>query len=630
MERNYIEIIEGSLSNRGNFLETKFTKIHPRHMEAYTSMFVYPDSAMSFILTNISEKTNKPSVIGYEGEVGIRSIYIDIDMDGVPFDIRVAELKRVVDILETQHDLKKDNYQLFFSGNKGWHIVIPLKVFADEMFFSERAFEIVRMFVCELIDIPYEDAKMKESTVDFKTIFNTAIFRLPLSKHLKTGAYKIPIYDLDSLTEESLLKAAKNCEFGNNSFMTNKYYRNEKLHMLFKSCIEKVKNIPLSAVTVSQVRTNKSSIFRVPGKSERNHELHRMAYRLFSLNTLKDNEVWDIMTMILDLTNRDSFSAGIDLIAEPEFKKLMVSANTKGKMDWVGEKTSITDVGEAAAAGFEFLRKNIRIPTHIKAVDDQMKGILCGCSYLAIGKNRTKKSRVWLRAAMENARLGIPSVYYSGEMSEVQLSFMMIDYEFGIDVEDEFTKGNIGEEQIASMIMQISKTFPYLKLICKGDITDLELEKSIRDVEKMISKSVKFLVIDSVGSLKYFPGGEVASLIEYSKRIKELAKRLMAAVITLNHVSGLCTFVDRNPSNNVRGGSKVIDNCDGYFEHSLIADSNNMSPKEIFHDDLVYMHYTSKRDKIKTVPWILKMDNCRVISEHDADKFNSAIIINPI
>jgi KaiC/GvpD/RAD55 family RecA-like ATPase len=629
MERNYIEIIEGSLSNRGNFLETKFTKIFPRHMEAYTSMFVYPDSAMSFILTNISEKTNKPSVTGYEGEVGIRSIYIDIDMESAPFDIRVAELKRVMNILEVQHGLTKDNYQLFFSGNKGWHIVLPLNVFSDKMIFSERAFEIARMFVCELIDIPYEEGKMTDSTVDFKTIHNTAVFRLPLSKHLKTGAYKIPINDVDSLTEELLLKMAKNCEYSQ-TFLTTKFKRNEKLEMIFNSCIEKVKNTPIASVSITQVKTNKSSIFRVPGKSERNHELHRMAYRLFSLNALKDNEVWDIMSMIHDLTNRDSFNAGIDLIPEPEFKKLMLSANSKGKQDWIGEKTSITDTAEAVTAGFEFLKNNTRIPTYIKTVDDKMGGLLCGCSYAVIGKNRTKKSRVWMRAAMENARAGIPTVYYSGEMSEVQLSFMMIEYEFGIDVESEFRLGNIGEAQIATMILQLSKTFEMLKFICKGDITDTELEKSIKDIEKMISKKVRFVILDSIGSLKYLPGGEIPSLIEYSKRIKELAKKLMACFITLNHVSGMCTFSERNPSNFARGGGKILDNCDGYFEHSLISDSNNMSAKEIYHDDLVYMHYTSKRDKVKTEPWILKMDNCKVISEHDADKFDSVVIINQV
>lgn len=632
--RNYIELIEGSLANRGNFIETKDLKILPRHMEAYTSMFIYPDEAMSYILTNISQKTSKPSVLGYEGDVGIRSVYIDIDMEGALFDMKAHELRRILEIMETKWGLTKDNMQIYFSGSKGFHIAIPYKVFSKSVVFSPRAFEIVRSFLCELIDIPYEEESMKTSSIDFKTIHNTAVFRIPLSKHAKTGNYKIPIYDIKNLNESALLDDASRCEFGDyKKFLFKDYTYIEEVGKCFDECVEKVKTTPISEITVTNVKlsTKGNSIFKVPERSERNHELHRMAYRLFSINALKDLEVWDIMGIIRDATNDIAFKLGIDIIDTPEFNKLMGSALSKGKSDWIGEKVSIKDTTEAVSMGFDFLLKNIRIKTYIANVDRSKGGLLVGCSYLAIGKNGTRKSRVWFRTAMENARAGIPTIYYSGEMSEAQLAMMMIEYEYGIDAEEEFRAGKLDAATIARMSFDLGKVFSNLKFICKSDITEKELRSCITDIEKMIGKKVVLLIIDSLGSLKYINNNEVGSLIHYSKVLKEIAKDTLTCTIALNHVNQMCTHVDREPSKFVRGGGKLMDNCDGYFEHSLLRDENASSAsKEEFHDGYVYMAYTSKRDKVKVEDFILKMDNCKIVDEVLADGFTDYIIVNDV
>lgn len=627
--RIYTEFIEGSLSNRGNFVEANKVKVIPRHTESYSSMFVYPEASMSFILSNISDKTGKPSAIGYEGDVGIRVIYLDIDMEDSPFDMKVAELKRILSILDTKFGLGMDNLQLYFSGNKGFHIAIPHKVFSENIVFSPRAYEIARMFMCELIDIEYNDDAMRESTVDFKTVHNTAIFRVPLSKHAKSKLYKIPIVNLEEMTEEHIISMAKNCEFPPDfSFIRKDYKKNEELEAIFSSIVERVKSNPAQNLSVSEVTQNgvKKTIFKLPTKGERNHELHRMAYRLFSLNSLKDVEVWDIMRMILDLTNRESFRIGTAEIKEPEFHKLMMSALTKGKSDWVGEKVDIKDAQESVMAGFDFLQNNSRINTFINDLK-----LLVGCSYAVVGNNMTYKSRVWFRTAIENARSGIPTIYYSGEMSEQQLAMMLLEYEYRIDVEQEFLAGNLSEIVMRDMSMNIGKTFANLKFICKSDITEKELRASIKDCEKLMGKSVKLLIIDSIGSLNYINGNEIGSLIYYAKAFKEIAKDFKSCVISLNHVSGLGSHEDRQPSMFVRGGKKVIDNTDGFFEHSLlIDDAKTNSVKKAYVDNYVYLSYTSKRDKVKLDDIILKMNNCRIESIHTVSTFNDFPIINGV
>jgi hypothetical protein len=102
--------------------------------------------------------------------------------------------------------LSKDNIQVCFSGNKGFSIEVVTKESFNQEEFANMVFTYAKEF----------------KTLDQKVKDTQRLFRLPLTKHNKSGLYKTPI-DPDKLTGLSvndILKQAKeiSCSFSVTSY----------------------------------------------------------------------------------------------------------------------------------------------------------------------------------------------------------------------------------------------------------------------------------------------------------------------------------------------------------------------------------------------------------------------------
>ena len=99
--------------------------------------------------------------------------------------------------------------KIYFSGNKGFHLVIEPEVFGLEY----EDDNITRKYktLATLIDYSYKSKFNDESFIDQKIYDKRRVFRLNDSINSKSGLYKIPISynELKDLTIESLLELAK-------------------------------------------------------------------------------------------------------------------------------------------------------------------------------------------------------------------------------------------------------------------------------------------------------------------------------------------------------------------------------------------------------------------------------------
>lgn len=134
----------------------------------------------------------------------VSPLYIDLDADNLERDY--DKLKRDVFLLlrrlKTMFSISDNNIQLFFSGSKGFHIIIPYEIFG--LSFSKDINSNYKLLATELKS--YTITK----SVDTRIYDNKRLFREPNTINSKTGLYKvqIDITQLREMTYEKLIEYA--------------------------------------------------------------------------------------------------------------------------------------------------------------------------------------------------------------------------------------------------------------------------------------------------------------------------------------------------------------------------------------------------------------------------------------
>lgn len=109
---------------------------------------------------------------------------IDLDSE-IDVDIAKEDAIKLVDFFVRAWDLGKDDFRIYFSGSKGFHIVIQAEVLgvpADSEKIQQRVFRRIAAFLA---------VKLKLLTLDLNIYSNGRFLTLPNTIHSKTGLRKI-------------------------------------------------------------------------------------------------------------------------------------------------------------------------------------------------------------------------------------------------------------------------------------------------------------------------------------------------------------------------------------------------------------------------------------------------------
>ncbi len=114
---------------------------------------------------------------GYDGAIWYDWIVVDVD------EIRPDKIKLFIDHLNINHDIPIDYCRIFFSGSKGFHVLIPTSYFGMKP--SKLLHKVVGKIVERIADkiVPYDTSLYDKNQV----------YRLQFTKHSSTGLYKTPI-----------------------------------------------------------------------------------------------------------------------------------------------------------------------------------------------------------------------------------------------------------------------------------------------------------------------------------------------------------------------------------------------------------------------------------------------------
>jgi len=192
----FIEISVGGVSHRNRVKNhTNFRKFIKDRPDCYRSIFRRQKSFKDHV-----KKTG--SVKDYRSEVYADWIVFDIDREN-NLDGALSDLRQFLIHLEQEYGLCSDQVILFFSGYKGFHILLPTELFGGWK---------------PSIDLPQKFRKCAFELADKagikidKAIYDVSrLLRLSNTKNAKSGLYKIWISSKTALTGslDQILEKAK-------------------------------------------------------------------------------------------------------------------------------------------------------------------------------------------------------------------------------------------------------------------------------------------------------------------------------------------------------------------------------------------------------------------------------------
>jgi len=178
-EFRFIELVSNGASNRGRIVELPSGVDWPDYYgkpaptDAYCSIYRFD--------AGLAEHVRRTGgVRGYRGACKAAVLHFDFDGAGALEDVR----RFIENICNDRLGIFIDNIQAFFSGNKGFHVLLQHPDI-DAMPPGENVPEKIKKLAVKLAG--------RFSTLDKMVYDKTRIFRVPNSRHGASNLFKIPL-----------------------------------------------------------------------------------------------------------------------------------------------------------------------------------------------------------------------------------------------------------------------------------------------------------------------------------------------------------------------------------------------------------------------------------------------------
>jgi len=281
------------------------------------------------------------------------------------------------------------------------------------------------------------------------------------------------------------------------------------------------------------------------------------------------------------------------------------------------------------------------LPTYIEWMDAALGGGLMGANFYGlIGFGGTFKSVVVQYWTVRHAINDVAVLYLNGEMSRLQFYERLALQVFGINLRYEMSKGNINEGNIDSFIASMEEITKKNIFFYNGSgFNKASINATLDHITATTGKKVKLVIMDGLTQMDQGGREEAPANIHNSGICKEIAKEANGGegvtLVALIHCSGTENKTLRNTGSQVRGGSKMLANMDGYFCTSRLTDPETINlenPDDVsFIEGKFYFRMVDKRSVAGVVSAIvnvkpnlhLEMEDCDPRSyELNANKRN--------
>jgi hypothetical protein len=162
-----------ALFSRNNIVTGKEVKKYYGETDYFVSAARYDESVIHYM-----ENSEKNKIRGFDGNIWYDFIIIDID------EIDPRKVSIFMEHLEINYGIEIDYCRIYFSGSKGFHILIPTPIF------GLKPSGILQNTIKDLVQKISENILVYDNSLYDKL----QVYRLPHTQHSSTGAYKVPLY----------------------------------------------------------------------------------------------------------------------------------------------------------------------------------------------------------------------------------------------------------------------------------------------------------------------------------------------------------------------------------------------------------------------------------------------------
>jgi len=600
---NYVELIEGGLFNRNKIVPVTEVK-KAKGTDCFRSLYVYTEDLLKTV-----EKTK--TVTKYEGLHSTDAIVFDFDGDDkapdflAEFTLVRDEVIRFVEQLFFAFDLDPDSVFIFFSGNKGFHVVLPFQVISEENPFRVDYHKIYRQFVEQLTDgYTYADT----------SIYNPMrVMRISNTKHSKSGLYKIPIdfNELKLVKPEGIRKLAEKQRTLEHRTPITEMVPCPTLDSIWRNTIKIVNLEKIAPVKVKE-KTEKQflgSLFATCKTGSRHEALSKIAGYLIDKNVGYDEalgicKIWD---------NNNATPMGDERL-EKDLTGMYRSYWDK-RPQTQSEELPIEKImvfGDGYTSAYQNHIQRItkfgRMKLGYPIIDQGIRGMIGGEVGVIVGKTSVGKSAFAQNILLNNVEEGRRVLFFSLEMpvaTVAERNIQMMLNKSGRQIERDMLEGHpFIEQEIAEANRKLEN---FVTIPVQGIKYDL-IEKYIHQTEDYFGEKIDLTVIDYAGLIKFEGGSLYEQQSGIAKDLKALAGRTDTGIITLAQVSKQYKDTDPLDLDSTRDSGVVVEASDYVFglwranrenAHAVCLDGGVLKNRNGSRIDYsAYLNRTSLRYKV--------------------------------
>ena len=545
----YREYVYGGVTNRG-LVANAMPPLLENHLECYQSVFLFGEEFKTYTDEN-------KSVSAYQGKIYCDWIPIDIDNENL--DVAKQHTLKVLEHLFKQYGVKPAQLKYYFSGSKGFHIMLPSSLIALTP--TENLHTQIKNFIEKLI-------KGLDVSVDLKVYDKTRIFRIPNTQNIKSGLYKIPLtFDLLLTATVDTIKEMARIPL-NLMFETSwKQNINTKLLAL---CNESTSTtLPQNVAQVDSTQSEPKKYTKLcihkmlagVDKGNRDSTALRLAVHFRKQGVTKDVTYQMLLTWNkknrpplddkdIEIKVNSAFSGSYDFGCNDTVLQSFCGEGCvyKNKPKVEEKLTRVLDEPETTSPDSIYTMKDIaqkykeyvkdvdkyRVMFGIEDIDKSTRGIAKGETLVVMGRTQTGKS-VFVLNALKNIIINqkTPVLLFTleapAEQVYEQLAQMVLNIG-GRDVEDLYKEGKTPSD-IIDLLGE------YLYIIDKSVLTTRQIADYINMTEEKYGKKIGCVVIDYIGRINCFGGSVYDRITKIAFDLSNMAKEVNAAFILLHHVS---------------------------------------------------------------------------------------------
>lgn len=500
---------------------------------------------------------------------GIRDVKTDklwFDFDSTDLNIAKTDTNELVTRL-LKLNIQSEDIQIYFSGNKGFNVIIDLKKEITPK--QARSLAVNKLGAgLDSLDTTLYDA--------------VQILRIPATKHQVSGLYKIPltISEFQTLTIDQIKDKAKNLDNITNEFnwgsvdLPEDYFKEEVI-------VEKVESdsLDLTQKPRNWKPTKYALLQGYFGPGERQQSMMILAatckgmgydkittyymckgalkksWDRYGQGNFVKEELWD---NVLGSIFSDNWRGGQYSETEELFLQKMAE-----KLD-IKEQIHSTTVNINQA--FKLYRNHVEnidkllVKTGIAALDKKLK-MTIGRSFGIIAAPGVGKTSLALQMLHNMSKRGEQCIFFSYDMYHADVLEKVIRKHTKEDINIIEQKLKVKDESIVQELDQIlAEEYANVEFCFETGQSIDEIYKTIREVEQKTGKKVRFIVIDYGELIVTEIGDPTQSSGFVAQKTREIAQNEQLCVLNLYQPSKMTGAPD-NEINSYRAakGSSAIE-----------------------------------------------------------------------